>query len=139
MRLSSLAILASTLLASGIAWAQGPQEVKRTPVGDGSSLSHVAPTPEMWFYDQELRQRYSPELAVRRKAELETAQRMQRMAASEWYGHSAARPNANPTPFTGGVYSPTWSSTTRDPYRWAGYQSGATIVLPSARPVYNVW
>jgi len=127
-------------LAGLLAAPVGAQELGKAvaPATESPSLSHVVPTQEMWFYDQELRQRYSPALAVRRKAELETSQRMQRLAAREWYGIDVARPIASPTPFTSS-YSPMWTSGSRDPFHWAGYGRRSAVIVPGPWPVYNGW
>ena len=84
-------------------------------------------TPEMWFYQQELRRYEDPKAAVRRKAEYRAAQRQRRIAAMDWYGYSNLRPTANPTPWFG-TYSPGWvSNNYRHPYEWSG--AGRTAVI----------
>lgn len=85
-------------------------------------------TPEIWLYQQELRRYEDPRLAVRRKAEFRAWQRQRRIAALDWYGYSNARPMANPTPFAGGVYAPSWiSNSYRHPDQWSG--AGRTAVI----------
>ncbi len=141
MRITKLALICALTLSTGVAWAQQPTVAKPKPTvtTEATSVGQVAPTPEMWFYDQELRQRYSPELAVRRKAEFETDQRMRRMAAREWFGIDNSRPIANPTPHIGGSYSPMWTGGGRNAYHWAGRSHGATYIVPSTRPVYTIY
>jgi len=70
-------------------------------------LPDVSPSasPEIWLYTQEMRRYDNPELAIRKKAELKTAQRMQRLAALKWFGQSNSRPYASATPFMD-YYSP---------------------------------
>lgn len=84
-------------------------------------------TPEMWFYQQEMRRYEDPRAAVRRKAEYRAAQRQRRIAAMDWYGYSNSRPQANPTPFAGGPYAAGWvSNNYRYPLQWSG--GGRTVV-----------
>lgn len=88
-------------------------------------------TPEMWVYSQELRRYEDPQQAVRRKAELRAAQRMERIAAMKWYGFSNSRPQANPVPFMSS-YSPAWVGSGLNRYDWyGGSWPGVTVVLPS--------
>jgi hypothetical protein len=82
-----------------------------------SATSGLAPTPEMWLYEQE-RSRYDDtRLAVRRRAELKAQQRNDRIAAMAWYGMSNSRPTVSSTPWCGG-YSTHWGSNSFDPLRW---------------------
>ncbi|HEX4132090.1 MAG TPA: hypothetical protein VHZ24_18815 [Pirellulales bacterium] len=118
------------------AHAETPRGTKSDSTPHEISLGQLTPTPDMWFYDQAVREHSDPKAAVRRKAEFETAQRQQRMAAMAWYGMSASRPIANPTPHVGGVYSPVWASGGRDPSRWAARSSRVVVVpvVPSTSP-----
>ncbi len=43
----------------------------------------------------------TPRQMVQQKAQIRAAQRMSRIAAAEWFGHSVARPRTNATPFSG--------------------------------------
>ena len=88
------------------------------------ALEAQAPVPtmpqstEMWLYERE-RERYEdPKTAIRRKAELKSVQRAERLAALQWYGMSNSRPTYNLTPFFGGYQSGFWGSNTYDPSRW---------------------
>lgn len=138
-------VAAGALLLAAQVQAQQPRNTTRlvSPGGrvpkpqpdalsDGTtSLTQM--TPEMWFYQQEMRRYDDPRAAVRRKAEYRAAQRQRRIAAMEWYGFSNLRPQANPTPFASGVYSPGWvSNNYRHPMQWSG--GGRTVVYgaPSA-------
>jgi hypothetical protein len=92
----------------------------------------IAPTPEMWFYEQE-RSRYDdPKMAIRRRAETRAQQRQDRMASMQWYGMSNSRPSVSITPLCGG-YSAYWGSNSYDPLRWRS--SAAPLVV--ARPTNN--
>jgi hypothetical protein len=77
-------------------------------------------TPEMWHYTQEQRRHDDPQQAVRRKAELATQLRTERLAAMKWYGMSNARPIASGTPWMSGMYSPAWVGNGQDRYDWVG-------------------
>ena len=102
------------------------------------SLGELTPTPDMWFYEQEMKNYMNPKLAVRRKAEYRAAQRQLRLAAQKWYGADNQRPTATSTPFQGGTYAPSYGGG-RDPNRWSG-RSSPTIVLQSKRDNYRgVW
>jgi len=84
------------------------------------STGIVTPTPEMWFYQEEMRQYLDSRLAVRRNAETRDAQRRERLAAMKWYGMSNARPYCSADPFNGPSYSPQWSSGSPNyPMRWS--------------------
>jgi len=98
--------------ARGIAADNASRDV--TP---DSTSGVVTPTPEMWFYEQERARYDNTKGAVRRKAELRSAQRAGRLASSRWYGIYNQRPTASPSPWFG-TYSPTWVSNTLDPFRW---------------------
>jgi hypothetical protein len=87
--------------------------------------SAITPTPEMWFYLQEVRRQDDPQMAVRRNAEFRAAQRRSRLASMKWFGMSNQRPRANPTPWFG-VYSPAWVAGLWEPDRWIG---GHSVVL----------
>ena len=77
-------------------------------------------TPEMWLYMQEYQRYQQPKEAVRRKAELRSAQRQRRLEAQRWFGVSNLRPLANPIPVFGS-YSPAWTGHPSEPYSWIGY------------------
>ncbi|MEZ6072076.1 MAG: hypothetical protein R3C10_17920 [Pirellulales bacterium] len=114
--------------------------VPQTAVPQTFSMGEMVPTPEMWFYEQWLRQRQDPKVAVRLNAEFQHRQQQRRMAASEWFGLSNSRPTASTTPFMGS-YSPAWRSNTRDPFQWAGVGQAQTVVLPAppSSPRYGLW
>ena len=89
----------------------------------------VTQTPDMWFYEQERSRWQDPQESVRRKAEFRSSQRAQRIASSHWYGMSNSRPAANATPLFS-TYSPTWVSSSFDPYRWTtARDTSATTVI----------
>jgi len=91
-------------------------------------LPDVSPSasPEIWLYTQEMRRYDNPELAIRKKAELKTAQRMQRLAALKWFGQSNSRPYASATPFMD-YYSPYWAGNGSTPFAWTGVDSARSV------------
>jgi len=86
----------------------------------GLSASEVAPTEDMWFYEQYQRDYHDPNLAVRRNAEFRAEQRRNRLATMRWFGLSNTRPQASSDPWHGD-YSPHWTGNNRHyPSRWQG-------------------
>lgn len=91
-----------------------------TSLGEIRASGEVTPTPEMWFYDQSMRQYNSPQMAVRAKADIRAQQRLRRLESMKWYGFSNSRPRASSDPFNSD-YSPGWVATPGYyPYRWNG-------------------
>lgn len=104
------------------------------------SLGELEPTPEMWFYQQQMRNYLDPKLAVRRRAEFRGEQRQHRLASSAWFGQSKLRPSASGTPFTDS-YSSSWVGNTGNPNNWAGVGNRMVVVRP-ARPnvsSFDIW
>jgi hypothetical protein len=94
----------------------GEPKVPVTTISPGE----LKATPEMWFYEQFMRQYQDPKMAVRANAEFQADQRRRRLAAMQWFGYSNSRPHACPDPIHGD-YSPGWSSNNASyPYRWSG-------------------
>jgi len=92
-------------------------------------------TPEMYLYLHEQKRNDDPQQAVRRKAELKTAQRNQRLAAQKWFGVSNARPMASAQPFMD-LYSPRWIGNSYNAFDWSGGQNGVApivVVEPTIR------
>jgi hypothetical protein len=96
------------------------------PVATGLGLSTVVSpgelkaTPEMWFYDQAMRQYNDPKMAVRLKADSHAQQRMRRLESMKWFGFSNIRPRASSDPFHND-YSPGWvANPGYYPSRWNG-------------------
>jgi len=147
LRIIPIAVLATLVLSVQIAAAQNgtlrrpepmtpvvPATTLKAPVvhaeEQDTQLGLPTPsniTPEMWLYSQELNRHDDPAQAVRRKAELRGAQRMQRIAAMKWFGFSNARPQASTAPMMG-VYSPAWIGNGYDRYDWIGVSSPTTTV-----------
>lgn len=116
--------------------ARGDQPtVKRTQPEPTISLGQMTPTPEMWFYAEQMRQHNDPHAMVRQKAEFERIQRQRRIAAQQWFGVSNARPTASITPFQS-TYSPVWVGNSTNPMWWSGQ---GTPVYSAGRPRVMVW
>jgi hypothetical protein len=102
--------------------------------GIAISPGEVAATPDMWFYEQSLRQYNDPRSVIRQKAEFRTAERMRRLAALRWFGFSNSRPSVGIDPIHGD-YGPFWSSgNVYQPFRWAGGRTATIVVTPSNSP-----
>ena len=71
------------------------------------SPGELKSTPEMWFYDQAMRQYNDPKMAVRAKADFRDEQRQRRLESMKWFGLSNSRPRASSDPFHND-YSPCW-------------------------------
>ncbi|MCL6503253.1 MAG: hypothetical protein K6T86_11245 [Pirellulales bacterium] len=126
-----IALLLAPLCAP--AYAQQP-----APASNGEdSITHITPTPEMWFYEQEWRRHDDPRQAVRMKAEFKAAQRQRRLAALQWFGYSNSRPIANSVPLYG-QYSPAWIGNGYEPYQWLGVYGGPRLYT-ARRPAYGLW
>ena len=94
------------------------------------STGQVTATPEMWFYEQRLREYMDSKMAVRRVAEQKAAQRRARIAARKWYGLSNLRPTASPDPYNGS-YSPRWGgNNSLYPNLWSGYGPSYVVLWP---------
>jgi hypothetical protein len=97
------------------------------------STSELAATPEMWFYEQYLRDYRDPKAMVRKKAEFRVAERERRLTMLKWYGIVSSRPSAGSDPVHSD-YSARWVSNNHYyPSRWAGFGTG-TAVVRSASP-----
>lgn len=135
--LITLSIVFLLLSVSTVAQAQSAVPMAPAPAASeiifsgGISPGEVSATPEMWFYQQELRRYENPKTAVRRNAEFEAAQRRRRIAARRWFGFSNARPTAGIDPVHGD-YSPSWTSGKRyHPFRWSGHGPAVVVVRPN--------
>lgn len=107
----------------------------RKPLERPISLGELTPTPEMWFYEQQMKEYRDPKAAVRRKAEYKADQRLHRMAAMEWFGYSNARPTTTPD-FMFGPASPQWSSNSSHPLQWRGV-GRPTVIYEGYAPGYH--
>lgn len=104
-----------------------------TAFGAQGVTGTVAMSPEMWLYLHQEQRAEDPQTIVRRKAQAKSAARQNRIAAQRWFGYSAARPRANPTPWTS-QYSAIWVGNGSNPFHWRG-NGGFTVALPSTSTV----
>jgi hypothetical protein len=131
------AILGVSLLLVSSAWAQTPvykpaKSVDHSEQTIQLSGSVVEPTSEMWFYQQERKDRLDTKLAIRRREMLKGIQRRQRIAAMRWFGFSNQRPTVSPDPING-YYSPFWAGNNPlSPYMWSGCGYTTVVVRPNA-------
>jgi hypothetical protein len=132
--LAAIPVLAFALCSTCVG-QDASYEVRREPVRRASgvidtSAAALAPTPEMWFYEQERKRHDDPKLSVRARAELQASQRRERLASSKWYGIYNSRPTVSPTPwFTS--YSDHWGSNSYDPQRWRMPASPVVVFRPN--------
>ena len=105
-------------------------EAKVMPTTVTVASGQITATPEMWFYEQRLREYLNPKLAVRRVAQQKAAARRARTAARKWYGYSNLRPVASPDPINGN-FSPAWGgNNSLYPNLWSGYGPSYTVLWP---------
>jgi hypothetical protein len=102
-----------------------PLRAERPAPGAATTESIISPgdvkvTPQMWFYEQAMRNYKDPKMAVRAAADLRADQRQRRIESMKWFGFSNSRPRASSDPFHGD-YSPGWVSVPGYfPSRWNG-------------------
>lgn len=128
---------------SAVSSATRSQPEESSSLDPHFSYGELTPTPEMWFYEQRMREYRNPKNSVRRRAEFEADQRQQRLAAMDWYGFSNSRPTVSPAPFLGpGPYSPSWIGNSTVPFQWNG-GSRPVMVVPTRtitpRGAYGLW
>lgn len=109
-------LISTTVLAQE---SENPVKPTETPTEATPAVDETSPTETMWFYLQQQKRYDDPQIAIRRKAEWKSAQRRLRLASQRWFGYSASRPIASPTPMMG-VYSPMWIGNGTDPFYWVG-------------------
>jgi hypothetical protein len=128
MRWLLLSLFVVFFLVTVPAMAQSPltNEIR---VGGGTAMtSEVAPTSEMWFYQEQLRQYMDPKMVRRRIAEGKAERRRARLAAQRWYGYSNTRPTVGMDPVHGD-WGARWTSGNRYyPTRWS-YFGPSTVVV----------
>lgn len=109
-------LIGTTVLAQE---SENPVKPAEAPTETTPAVNETSPTETMWFYLQQQKRYDDPQIAIRRKAEWKSAQRRLRLASQRWFGYSASRPIASPTPMMG-VYSPMWIGNGTDPFYWVG-------------------
>jgi hypothetical protein len=128
MKRSVLALALPLLLVVATANAERPTTNAGVGLDSAISTGDLKVTPEMWFYDQAMRQYKDPKAVLRARAEYRTDQRQRRLESMRWFGLSNSRPRACSDPFHSD-YSPGWTSNPGYyPWRWNGVaQSGSYL------------
>lgn len=128
MKSLPIAIGFALLLSVAPAYAKSP--AGHEPKGTVSiSPGELAPSPEMWFYEQAMRQYQDPKTGVRQKAEFRASQRQRRLTAMKWFGLSNTRPIASADAIHSD-YSPAWTSNQANhPMLWNAGAAGGTLVV----------
>ncbi len=123
----SIAALVIVFAVGSIAWAERPA-ARNTNMQTIVSSGELKATPEMWFYEQALRQYKDPKMMVRANAQYRSEQRLRRLEAMKWFGLSNSRPRVCSDPFHND-YSPHWvANPGYYPSRWNGVgQAGAYL------------
>lgn len=120
MKLLAVFSASFLLFSATLAHAEKPMASHWSSSSASVSPGEMKATPEMWFYDQAMREYKDPQMAVRAKADLRASSRQRRLESMKWFGFSNSRPRASSDPFNGD-YSPGWVSTPGFyPYRWNG-------------------
>jgi hypothetical protein len=89
-------------------------------LGAAISAGELQVTPEMWFYDQQMRRFQDPKMAVHEQAAYHAMQRQHRIESMRWFGLSNSRPQVSTDPFHAD-YSPRWTANSvYFPGRWNG-------------------
>lgn len=119
MRLTFALLFACTWMSASSHSASAQQ-----PTGERPATSQG----ENWSYEQSYPAKPDPRAIIQYKAQVRAAQRMDRMAAMQWYGMSNARPTASATPFTT-MYSPAWQMPGGRPFAWFNLQNPPVIII----------
>jgi len=90
-------------------------------------MGELTPTPDMWFYDQYLRQYQDARQVVRANAEYRAEQRLRRINALKWYGMSNQRPRASVDTLHSDYSAGWYSGSANYPLRWSN--PGPTLVF----------
>jgi len=97
----------------------------------GISPGELAPTQDMWFYEQYQKEYMDPKATVRQKAEFRAEERMRRITALRWFGFSNQRPSAG-VDVIHSQMAPQWSgSNVNLPFRWNGPTTTTVLVKPA--------
>jgi hypothetical protein len=116
-----LAISSALLLVFFAAVARAEKPIS-TSLNTNTVVSpgELKATPDMWFYDQAMRQYKDPQASVRAKADFRAQCRERRIESMKWFGMSNSRPRASSDPFHND-YSAGWVSCPGYfPSRWGG-------------------
>ena len=124
-----LALSIAFILVAVPAMAQSPP-TNEIRISSSPTEGGLAPTSEMWFYQEQLRQYQDPKMSLRRISEEKAAQRRARLAAQRWYGFSKTRPRVG-SDIEYGDWGAGWTSGNHyHPSRWSNF-GPSVIVLRS--------
>jgi len=123
----SIAALVLVFVGGSMAWAERPV-TRNNNLQTIVSSGELKATPEMWFYEQALRNYKDPKMMVRANAQYRAEQRLRRLESMKWFGFSNSRPRVSSDPFQSD-YAPHWTSNPGYyPSRWNGVgQAGAYL------------
>ncbi len=110
-----------------------PTATEATPTA-AKVTEPIVTTPEIWFYQEQMRRYDDPKTMVRQRAEFRAAQRRNRLAASQWFGYNNLRPTANPVPFMY-QYTTTWSGNSSYLNNWSSGRASSPVIYLSRPPV----
>src|SRR3954464_669962 len=100
--------IVSVSISAGTCFAKG------TPMNtDADEESHE----QSWKREQKANTKQDARAIAQQKAQARGEQRMDRLAASSWYGISNSRPSGSSTPFTS-RYGSSWEMPGGRPYSW---------------------
>ena len=138
----SLSLVVPALAQTKLEFKQDKPDVKqsapetRPPKLDSKanisvSPGELAPTQDMWFYEQYQKQYTDPKTVVRQKAEFRGEERQRRIAALRWFGFSNQRPSACADPVNTDM-APHWTSGNINlPSRWSGGGTATIVAKPA--------
>jgi len=123
-----LAIVCGTWAVS--AEGADPRTRQAEPVDEAAMVSpgHLTMTPEMWFYEQQLRQYNDPKLQARKRLEFAGQQRRMRIESRKWFGYSNLRPTVSNDPYHT-PYQASWVGNGPEG-EWVGTSSPSVVVRP---------
>jgi hypothetical protein len=97
-----------------VSLSAGPCFAKGTPMKTDAADE---PHEQSWNREQKTNTKQDARAIVQQKAQTRGEQRMDRLAASSWYGVSNSRPSGSSTPFTS-RYGSSWEMPGGRPYSW---------------------
>lgn len=109
-------------------WIAPISLVPAQPPQSGVPADPAAEQDENWSYEQNYTYKPDPRAIIQAKAQVRAAQRMDRMAAMQWYGMSNSRPTASATPYCS-MYSPAWQMPGGRPFGWYHSQRSPVIIV----------
>jgi hypothetical protein len=128
MRWLLLSLSVVFVLVAVPAMAQSPPTNEIRIGGGFATTGELAPTSEMWFFQEQLRQYMDPKMSLRRIAEEKANQRRARLNALRWYGYSNIRPMVGMDPVHGDWGARWTSGNPYHPSRWSYFGPALVVV-----------